>query len=76
MASNSQMGDRPVPKMASQGNAKAGGATVSRMTSIRASNTMGKGAGGKLAHKSIKAPGSGSRGQSGNRAGNSVPRAS
>lgn len=74
MASTAPLGDRPVPKMASQGNAKAGGATV-RMPE-KGHNAQRTSHPGKLAHKSIKTPGSGSRGQAGNRAGNSVPRAS
>lgn len=73
MASKSSMGERSVPKPPNQGSAKPGGATV-RQPEKGKNAQRGSGV-GKMATKSIKAPGSGTSGQSGNRAGNSVPRA-
>lgn len=72
--SRAPLGEVPVPKMPSQGNAKAGGGHVA--PPLKGNNAQRTSRPGKQQTASIKAPGSGSRGQVGNRAGNSVPRAS
>lgn len=68
--SHAPLGEPRVPKPPRQGSA----GTPHVRQAVKGGNMKGTGAGGKLATKSIKAPGSGTRGTSGNRTANSVPR--